>query len=95
MATKWYWALDIGAIEAISAIDRHSARVPVHDRKKPYIKDTGPPFRKAAPRVLVHVSQVPKYAISWNPPSNCFPGAEDGGTECNGRDDPEASLQFC
>ena len=52
METKWYWALDMGAIEAISASDRHRARVPVHDRKNPYIKDTGPPFRKPAPIVL-------------------------------------------
>lgn len=64
MATKWYWALDIGAIEAISASDRHSARVPDHDRRNPYIKDTGPPFRKPAPIVLISVSQAPSDHIS-------------------------------
>ena len=64
MAAKWYWALDIGAIDAISASDRHSARVPVHDRKNPYIKDTGPPFRKPAPIVLLCVSQVFSYSTS-------------------------------
>ena len=64
MATKWYWALDIGAIDAISASDRHSARVPVHDRKNPYIKDTGPPFRKPAPIVLINISRDPDYLMS-------------------------------
>ena len=59
MATKWYCALAIGAIEAISASDKHNARVPVHDRKNPYIRDTGPPLRKPAPIVLYLVKPAP------------------------------------
>ena len=48
IATKWYCALEMGAMEAISASDEHNAKAPEYEKMKPYTRDTGPPLRRPA-----------------------------------------------
>lgn len=55
-AVQWYWAPAIGQIEAISARDMASARVPVIDKRRPQTKEEGPPLSKDVANVFAKLS---------------------------------------
>lgn len=61
METQWYCPPDVGAIEASSARDAAVMRAPIQQKRKPYIKVTGPPLSIAVVlemRLASHVASV-------------------------------------